>query len=286
MSRYGSVAITSPASVLTKIVESSLPDDLAARTNAALAAVPDHYVVVGITLAGAGDGFTFTVTIEAGAEADTTGGFPVAPSVVCFLASEADALLLARNAAAPGSGSLADTQVAGAAKGTRFMGLLVLGDLATGASLLQVVEDDATITNVIPDLPDFVLRSLAVPLQVNFPSWNAGDVLVVEVYSERVINPEASVQVAYILTPKIDVGAGFQSATPTDGNSLVGSVSALSGISLMSTTAVRLNAAPTVRVEMVNAGNSGENQELQKCLLRAYRYSGSSWIQGPVNTLV
>lgn len=130
MSRYGSVAITGPASVLTRIVESAEPSDLQARVNAAISGLPGGYVVVNLTLAGAGNGGLFTVTIEAGAAADVTGGFISPPSVTCFLASEAEALTIAARASLPTSGSLADTQVAGSSLGTPFMGMTVRGSVA------------------------------------------------------------------------------------------------------------------------------------------------------------
>jgi hypothetical protein len=132
MSRYGSINVTGPASLLTRIVQSAEPNDLASRVNAAIAALPGGYVVVGITLAGGGDGHTFTVTMEAGAAADVTGGFTAPPAVACFLASEAEAMQIARAAAGPTSGPFADTQVAGSSKGTRFMGLVVTGDVLGG----------------------------------------------------------------------------------------------------------------------------------------------------------
>lgn len=130
MSRYGSVQITSPASVLTRIVESAEPEDLQGRVNAAIAALPGGYVVVSLTLAGAGNGGLFTVTIEAGAAADVSGGFTSPPSVTCFLASEAEALELVARASVPTSGALADTQVAGSSLGTPFMGMTVRGQVA------------------------------------------------------------------------------------------------------------------------------------------------------------
>jgi hypothetical protein len=130
MSRYGSIAVTVPASVITRIVESSDPADLQARVNAAIAALPGGSVVTALTLAGAGDGALFTVTIEAGAAADVTGGFASPPSVVCFLGSNAESMLIAHGIV--GNGAFADVQVAGASKGTRFMGMLVTGTVVEG----------------------------------------------------------------------------------------------------------------------------------------------------------
>ncbi len=130
MSRYGSVTITGPASRVASVVESADAADLQDRANAAIAALPGGYVVVNITLAGAGDGAAFTVTIEAGAAADVSGGFTAPPTVTCFTAADAESLELLRAEAGPSSGEFADTQMAGASKGQRFMALVVRGPIA------------------------------------------------------------------------------------------------------------------------------------------------------------
>ena len=133
MSRYGSVTITGPTSLITRVVESAAPDDLQARVQAALAGLPGGYTVTVISLTGSGDGQLFTVAIEAGANADVAGGFTGLPSVVCFLASEAEALALEAAALVPASGTVADFQAAGAATGNRLMGMFVRGVVAGGA---------------------------------------------------------------------------------------------------------------------------------------------------------
>ncbi len=132
MSRYGSVAISGPTSLITRVVESADPEDLQARVLAALAALPGGYTVTVISLTGSGDDQMFTVAIEAGADADVTGGFTALPSVVCFLASEADTLALEAAALRPTSGVVADIQIAGAATGNRLMGMYVRGTVAGG----------------------------------------------------------------------------------------------------------------------------------------------------------
>jgi hypothetical protein len=133
MSRYGSVTISGPTSLITRVVQSADAADLQLLASAAIAALPAGYVVTNITLSGAGDGATFTVTIDAGLSADVTGGFVTPPTVECFLGSDASALARARVLASPLSGVFADTQVAGASKGTRFMGMVVKGVLASGS---------------------------------------------------------------------------------------------------------------------------------------------------------
>lgn len=128
MSRYGSVAISSADSVITRVVENADPQELATLVNAAIAALPGTYTVTVLSLAGAGDGHTFTVTIEAGLTAELSeGGFSSPPAVSCYLAANAEEL--ARVQAIPAAGTLADVQVAGSSKGQRFMGMLVFGTL-------------------------------------------------------------------------------------------------------------------------------------------------------------
>src|SRR6185295_4946517 len=127
MSRFGSVTISGPASLLTRVVENSDPTALASLVNDAISVLPPGYVVVGLTLAGAGDGNAFTVTIEAGAAADVTGGFTSPPAVTCFIGSNAEVLRLTAEAVLPSSGTLADVQIAGSSKGALFMGLVTVG---------------------------------------------------------------------------------------------------------------------------------------------------------------
>jgi hypothetical protein len=114
------------------VVESADPTDLQLLAGAAISSLPAGYIVTNITLAGAGDGHMFTVTIDAGLAADVTGGFVSPPTVECFLGSDASALARARVLASPLSGVFADTQIAGASKGQRVMGLVVKGTLAGG----------------------------------------------------------------------------------------------------------------------------------------------------------
>jgi len=134
MTRYGSVVISSLSSRISRIVESSDPDDLAALANAAVTALPSGYVVVEITLAGAGQGPTFTISIEAGLAADVVGGFITPPVLRCFAASNAEALTSLRPAAGPPVGQIyADTQYAGASNGQRFMALVVQGPVVSAS---------------------------------------------------------------------------------------------------------------------------------------------------------
>lgn len=158
MSRYGSV--DPGADITTRIVQSASPLDLARRVNAALAEIamlPNMQVIASMTLAGAGDGHTFTVTIEAAAMADVQGGLmPATPGVQCYMASEASALLKARNALTLPTEPLAEVQVSGAAQGTRFMGMLVFGVLEGGGGgcltpLSRVFYVDSGTTTPLPD---------------------------------------------------------------------------------------------------------------------------------------
>jgi hypothetical protein len=130
MSRYGSVLVAGPSSLISRVVESSEESSLEALVNAELAAIPAGYVVLVIALAGAGDGFAFTVTIEAGAIADVEGGISL-PSVRCYAAATAEELARREAAVRPLSGTVADVQVAGGSKGQLFMGMIVQGVVAS-----------------------------------------------------------------------------------------------------------------------------------------------------------
>lgn len=137
MSRYGSVTIASPSlSLITRVLQNSDPVALAAAVNAAITAIyalGTSYRVIDISLSGAGDGNAFIVVVEAGRTADLVdGGFVAAPQVTCYLASEAEALAIARAAAQPASGVVSDSQVVGSSKGTQFMGMLVRGTPSVG----------------------------------------------------------------------------------------------------------------------------------------------------------
>jgi hypothetical protein len=136
MSRYGSVNTGQPT--LTRVVEAAEPEPLALRVNAAVAelALAGATVLTALSLAGAGDGHTFTVTIEAAAPAAVVGGITPFGGVRCYLASSAEALALARQAAALPAvlQPFVDSQVSGSSKGARFMGMLVYGVLQEGGS--------------------------------------------------------------------------------------------------------------------------------------------------------
>ncbi len=137
MSRYGSVTIASQSlSLITRVLQSSDPTDLAAQVNAAITAIyalGTSYRVIDISLSGAGDGNAFVVVVEAGRTADLVdGGFVAAPQVSCYLAASKDALEVTRAAVQPASGVVADSQIAGSSKGTQFMGMLVRGTPSVG----------------------------------------------------------------------------------------------------------------------------------------------------------
>ena len=152
---------------------------------------------------------------------------------------------------------------------------------ASGGALLQVAEQHTLINNNTSDALPFVLQDVGVPLEVAFTDWTADDVLVIEVYSLVLINPEIGVA-SYYLTPAVDIGAGWQTVTPVDGRSLT---TQSAGSTPMSTTAIRLAVAPTVRLVLSSAGTPDVNP-VYPILLRISRYTGSAWIQGPDNTLV
>jgi hypothetical protein len=136
MTQYATYPIDS--STIT-IVQAAEADVLAAAVNAQLQALADE--VMSLNLAGGGDGHTFAAEIvQSGNSVD-----PILPVDVegenalvgCYLASNAETLEIARAktvaamiASTPPPGYMeplvvVDEQVAGAAKGTRFMGLIV-----------------------------------------------------------------------------------------------------------------------------------------------------------------
>jgi hypothetical protein len=122
---------------------------------------------------------------------------------------------------------------------------------------------------------------VGVPLEVAFTDWTPNDVLVIDVYSLVSINPEIG-NASYRLTPAVNVGAGWQTVTPVAGELLT---TQSSGSTNMSTTAIRLAVAPTVRLVLSSAGFPDDNP-IYPILLRISRYAGASWVQGPDNTLV
>lgn len=155
MSRYGSLNVTDPSSDRTVVVQNADPEALSILINDAIAALPAGYTVVGLTLAGAGDGSMFTVMIEAGPSVDVIGGFLAPPSVSCFLAADAEALERVARASI-GTGVLADVQVAGASKGPRFMGMVVSGVIpATDGAPVSLFGDgsDGDVVVSAPDTP-------------------------------------------------------------------------------------------------------------------------------------
>jgi hypothetical protein len=148
MSRYGTASDTTQNSVITRVLESADPDDLAAQVNGAIAdiyALSPARKVIDISLAGGGDGHTFVVVVEAALATEVSdGGFASAPSVQCYLAGANEALAAAR-AAARSAGDLSDSQVAGASKGTRFMGMTVRGDISGTVLVLPITQDVGTL---------------------------------------------------------------------------------------------------------------------------------------------
>jgi hypothetical protein len=136
MSRYGNVAATVAST--KRFVQSSDPTDLETLVNAQLAAIfaiGTAQAIAAISLAGAGDGDTFVVEITHAPAVSVNGGIITAALCGCYIASDAQELAVARSALDAEIGSpipaIADEQLAGASKGTRFMGLVVLGTVRT-----------------------------------------------------------------------------------------------------------------------------------------------------------
>jgi hypothetical protein len=154
-----------------------------------------------------------------------------------------------------------------------------------GGAVLQIAEE----TSDFPNIPTIflvpVLKDPVLPLEVSFVEWATGDVLIVEAYSQADLNTDLG-ELAYRLIPTIDAGAGFQIVSPVSGESVIASAGTVSGISLMSTVAVRLDAPPTVRLLLQNSLSAGLTGSVSKFLLRAYRCAGASFVQGPNGVLV
>ena len=146
---------TDPTKTSTKILQASDAAALESLVNAYIASIDGtKFVITAITLAGAGDGFTFVVLVETAPVTGTFGGSDLAvgasgglvpgatgiqvTSVRCYLAATADALMKVKSSVVPPTigppspipnpfalAVAVDQQVAGAAKGTRFMGMNV-----------------------------------------------------------------------------------------------------------------------------------------------------------------
>jgi hypothetical protein len=120
-------------------IESADPVDMQQRVAVALAAHPNvDWALTHVDLAGGGDGHTFVCTLGfATAEIGSGGAPPENTNLFFYMASEASALAVARTTvnpqiaalfSAPISADRVDvdqTLMAGAAKGTRFMGCVL-----------------------------------------------------------------------------------------------------------------------------------------------------------------
>lgn len=153
MTQYAKVTTLGALSPAVAYVEAATPEDLQNKINAVISLVDASlFAITAITLAGAGDGHTFTALIETAPVANVNGSYILgtasgiqAAQVRCYLAGSEDELVPARlRAGAPASfafGNLTlswgilDEQFAGGSKGTRFMGMTVYGisALQTGA---------------------------------------------------------------------------------------------------------------------------------------------------------
>lgn len=124
--------ITPTAAARADFAQSSDPADLQARVNAVftvLAGIANQRVAI-INLGGAGDGHTFVVEILSAPVANLVGSGldPAVLSAFCYMAADAFELAVQRareSASIPLGRDLGDEQFAGAAQGTRFMGLMI-----------------------------------------------------------------------------------------------------------------------------------------------------------------
>jgi hypothetical protein len=222
MSNYGAVKINSAASLITKVVQSAEAPDLQDKVTAAIAAIPATHAVIGITLAGAGDGHTFTVTIEAGKITDLiSGGFTAAPPTVsCYLASDAEQLAIVEATATPTSGIVSDVQVAGSSKGTRFMGLITQGAISTGG-----IEDHKVIVDMADGTPDFLFPKLkagpGITLAVVGPVANEQVEISAPSTEDHKVLVDGADTTPDFLFPKLVAGTGIVLAVVGAGNEQV-----------------------------------------------------------------
>jgi len=138
MSRY----VTPAPNTLTIHIQSADPDDMTARVGAAMDTIATDPAnrVTSMRLSGAGDGHSFVLSVE---YSPTAGGLvpgQVKSGIGFFMASDAPSLdnarslLAARLALANPTFELHDSEIAGASKGLRFMGMLVFTNPASGPS--------------------------------------------------------------------------------------------------------------------------------------------------------
>jgi len=169
-------------------VQSSDPEDLQERVNAAIGALVERSVI-GLDLAGAGDGYTFVVLIQHAASI-ASGSPPTSLTVRCYLAGEAEALMVARAATSVPTAplKLVDEQCEGAAKGTRFMGMSVYGvppTQPTGQGALVQAGFDMVVSSVVQDATvsdwdSIIRRDNTDPLQVQLFGVTPGNILVLD----------------------------------------------------------------------------------------------------------
>ncbi len=129
-------AVAELSDVTNSFIQAAEPDELASRLNAVLQDTLGGNVVLSLELAGGGDGHTFVVGVE---RSTTPGlGTPLDDDnlIGCYLAASESELAVAKDACVaamlaltpPVEGQtleVVDDQLAGAAKGTRFMGMIV-----------------------------------------------------------------------------------------------------------------------------------------------------------------
>ncbi len=123
----------------TVFVEAAEASVMTARMTAAIAEIADAAEgnIIGIDLAGGGDGHTFVASIDVSSDPIGTGLLEAESTRIgCYLASSEEELPVARSAAvavllaetAPVEGEtlvMIDEQLVGASKGTRFMGMII-----------------------------------------------------------------------------------------------------------------------------------------------------------------
>jgi hypothetical protein len=133
MTQYATAELSD---VTNSFIQAAEASELAARLNAVLQDTGGGSAVLSLHLAGGGDGHTFVVAIER--SESVTGGTALTDEnlIGCYLAASESELAVAKDACVaamlalpPPSGgetlAVVDDQIAGASKGTRFMGMIV-----------------------------------------------------------------------------------------------------------------------------------------------------------------
>lgn len=156
---------------------------------------------------------------------------------------------------------------------------------AAASPLLAISEVGTLIGQSAPGVTGYVEASPGVPLEATFPTWNAGDVLMVEWWA--VVADTSGTNLQIRIEPVVDVGAGFKFFDGDLGTAYnVLTVPNNAGLTQLSNSvAVALATKPTVRLTMVRLGGA-DDISLGNVLLRCTRTAAGLWVAGPAGVLL